>query len=104
RAPPHLRDLPRADPSPQRIEELFDQALDLGPAGRAAFLDEQCGPDADLRAAVEELLELDHRAEAAESLLRSPLAESRSKASAPEQQFPTIARYAVVRVLGEGGM
>ena len=84
---------------------MFDQAVDLDPARLAAFLDEQCAGDADLRAAVEELLHLDRGAEAAESLLRSPLAGSRPKAVAPPApRFPAIGRYRVVRLLGEGGM
>ena len=94
-----------AEPSPRRVEELFDQAVDLDPARLATFLDEQCAGDADLRAAVEELLQLDRGAHAAESLLRSPLAGSRPKAFAPPApRFPAIDRYRVVRVLGEGGM
>jgi predicted Ser/Thr protein kinase/tetratricopeptide (TPR) repeat protein len=94
-----------AEPSRRRVEELFDQAVDLEPTQRAAFLDEQCQGDADLRAAVAELLELDRRAQADESLLRSPLAGSRPKMAAPASRLlPTIGRYRVVRVLGEGGM
>src|SRR5262245_41195725 len=94
-----------ADPSPQRVEELFDQAVDLEPARLAAFLDEQCQGDAALRAAVEELLELDRRAQADESLLRSPLAGSRPSVPAPPSPLlPAIIRYRIVRVLGEGGM
>src|SRR5262245_27518991 len=94
-----------AKPSPQRVEELFDQAFDLGPARRAAFLDEQCQGDADLRAAVEKLLQLDSKAQADESLLRSPLSAPRPQALAPPApRFPAIARYRVVRLLGEGGM
>jgi WD40 repeat protein/predicted Ser/Thr protein kinase len=93
------------EPSPERVEELFDQAVDLAPAQRAAFLDEQCGGDARLRAAVEELLQLDSRAEADDSLLRSPLAESRPHRPAPTgPPVQTVGRYRVVRVLGEGGM
>src|SRR5262249_56498787 len=96
---------PMAEPSPQRLEELFDRAVDLEPAQRAAFLDEQCAGDADLRAAVEELLQLDCSAPAAESLLRSPLAGSRPQAHAlPASPVQTIGRYRVVRVLGDGGM
>jgi len=91
-----------AEPSPRRVEELFDQAVDLEPTRRAAFLDEQCAGDAELRAAVEDLLQLDSKAQAAESFLRSPLAKLRPKVLAP--LLPTIARYRVVRVLGEGGM
>ncbi len=93
------------EPPPRRIEELFDQAVDLDPARLATFLDEQCAGDVHLRAAVEELLQLDRSAHAAESLLRSPLAGSRPKAFAPPApRFPAIDRYRVVRVLGEGGM
>ena len=84
---------------------MFDQAIDLDPARLAAFLDEQCKGDADLRAAVEELLELDRKAQTDESLLRSPLAGPHPKMSAPaDPPLPTIGRYRVVRVLGEGGM
>src|SRR5215470_14865988 len=94
-----------AEPSPRRVEELFDQALDLDPARLAAFLDEQCQGDADLRAAVERLLRLDSRAQTDESLMRSPLASTRPQALAPPApQFPTLGRYRVVCVLGEGGM
>src|SRR5262245_39747216 len=94
-----------AKPSPRRVEELFDQALDLDPARLAAFLDEQCQGDADLRAAVERLLRLDRRAQADESVLRSPRAGSRPQTLAPPApQLPAVGRYRVVRVLGEGGM
>jgi tetratricopeptide (TPR) repeat protein/predicted Ser/Thr protein kinase len=94
-----------AEPCPRRVEELFDQAIDLDPARLTTFLDEQCAGDAGLRAAVEELLQLDRRAEAADTLLRSPVAESRRKAPAPPAPpLPTIGRYRLVRVLGEGGM
>jgi WD40 repeat protein len=94
-----------AEPSPQRVEELFDRAVDLEPPQRAAFLHEQCAGDADLRAAVEELLQLEPRSQAAEALLRSPLAALRPQAHAPPApRFPAIGRYGVVRVLGEGGM
>ena len=93
------------EPSPQRVEELFDRALDLEPPQRAAFLDEQCGGDADLRASVERFLDLDRRAQADASLLRSPLAKSRPPGPAPPAPpVQAIGGYRVVRVLGEGGM
>jgi hypothetical protein len=44
-----------AEPSPRRVEELFDQAIDLDPARLTTFLDEQCAGDADLRAGWERL-------------------------------------------------
>jgi tetratricopeptide (TPR) repeat protein/predicted Ser/Thr protein kinase len=91
-------------PSPERVEELFHQAVDLDSGLLAAFLDEQCAGDADLRAAVEELVKLDRRAQATEHILRSPLAWSPPMPAAPAPPFPVIARYRVVRLLGEGGM
>ena len=39
-----------------RIEAVFQAAADLPAADRAAFLDKECGPDADLRSEVEALL------------------------------------------------
>jgi predicted Ser/Thr protein kinase len=92
-----------AEPSPRRVEELFDQAIDLDPA-RQALLEEGCQGDADLRAAVERLLQLDGRAQADESLLRTPRAGSHARGPAPPPPVQAIGRYRVVRVLGEGGM
>src|SRR5262245_9105056 len=94
-----------AEPSPERVEELFERAVVLEPPQWAAFLDEQCRGDAELRAALEELLQLDRRAQADEALLRSPLADTRPEViPPPAPRFPAIGRYRVVRVLGEGGM
>jgi Flp pilus assembly protein TadD/tRNA A-37 threonylcarbamoyl transferase component Bud32 len=99
-----------AEPSLRRVEAVFDQALDLDPARLAAFLDEQCAGDADLRAAVEELLQLDRRAQAGEALLHSPLVRDLKPPStfpappAGPPVPPRIGRYRVVRLLGEGGM
>jgi WD40 repeat protein/predicted Ser/Thr protein kinase len=94
-----------AEPSARRVEELFNQAADLEPPQRAAFLDEQCQGDGALRAVVEELLQLESRAEAAESLLRTPLARPHPAGSGvPVSPPEALGRYRVVRVLGEGGM
>src|SRR5262245_49909498 len=92
-----------AEPSPERVEELFERTLVLEPPQWAAFPDEQCRGDAELRAAVEELLQLDRRAQADEALLRSPLAGSRPREPAPPP-VQAVGRYRLVRVLGEGGM
>ena len=94
-----------AEPSSRRVEELFHQAVDLDPTQQAAFLDEQCAGDADLRAAVEELVGIDKKARELNLHLRSPLEGMRRTLAAPSPPLPpTIARYRVVRVLGEGGM
>ena len=47
----------------QRIERLVGDALALPDAERGAFLDRECGTDAELRREVESLLELAPRAE-----------------------------------------
>src|SRR5215813_1202735 len=61
--------LPRNDPQPddswpgcmtpeewQHVREILDDALEIAPGERAAFLDQACGGDAALRAEVESLL------------------------------------------------
>jgi WD40 repeat protein/predicted Ser/Thr protein kinase len=94
-----------SESSPDIIEALFEQAIELDVERRRAFLDAQCGGDAELRAAVEELLQLDSNAQKDASLLRSPLAASRvGGEAAPLSAVRTIGRYRVVRVIGEGGM
>jgi serine/threonine protein kinase len=40
----------------QRVEEIFQQAIELAPQARSAFLDEACGGDQSLRQEVESLL------------------------------------------------
>src|SRR5262249_49149243 len=65
------------EPSPEAVEALFQQALDQPLERRAAFLDEHCAGDPDLRAAVEELLHFDAKAQSAPDFLHSPLADVR---------------------------
>jgi hypothetical protein len=57
------------EPSPEAVKALFLQAADLDPQRRGAFLDEQCAGDAALRAAVEELLHFDAKAQSAPDFL-----------------------------------
>src|SRR5262245_30576452 len=99
-----------------RVRELFDQATDLPAADRGAFLEAACAGDSALRAQVEALLARDSGLplDGAEAdFLKSPLV--RPPSQAPGQPSPTaplasaplpptIGRYRVVRVLGEGGM
>jgi WD40 repeat protein/predicted Ser/Thr protein kinase len=93
------------EPSSGSVKELFLQAADLDPQRRGAFLDEACAGDVDLRAAVEELLHFDAKAQSAPDFLRSPAADVRAALPAAEGSVPaSIGRYRVVRRLGEGGM
>jgi eukaryotic-like serine/threonine-protein kinase len=94
-----------SEPAPEIVEALFQQAIDLDLDQRGAFLDEQCAGDADLRAAIEELLQFDAKAQSSPDFLQSPAAEARAVLSAAEPAVPaSIGRYRVVRRLGEGGM
>jgi WD40 repeat protein/predicted Ser/Thr protein kinase len=93
------------EPSPDAVEALFQQAADLDPGRRAAFLDEQCADDPDLRAAVEELLRFDAKAQSEPDFLRSPVADPWATVPPRSAAVPaSVGRYRLVRRLGEGGM
>jgi non-specific serine/threonine protein kinase/serine/threonine-protein kinase len=86
------------------IKNLFQAALEREDAGRAGFLDQACGSDPELRAAVERMLAAHARAGA---FLETPAfagagisAEPPAEVTAPA----TIGPYRVVREIGRGGM
>ncbi len=105
---PPANDLParRADATPERVEALFQQAAELDPAQREAFLKQQCAGDSELRAAVEDLLRFDAEAENDPDFLPSPVAHARATFPiAAEPGLPAfIGRYRILRRHGEGGM
>jgi len=92
------------NPASMNLRELFEAALALAPAARAAFLDAQC-PDPTVRARVESLLRAD--ASADEPVSRSNLdnlAQAIGDASAPALPSGSrIGPFEIVRVIGEGG-
>jgi tetratricopeptide (TPR) repeat protein len=96
-----------ADQSQERIQELLEAAERLEPAARSAYLDQQCGDDSELRAAVESLLAAGDRAG---ERIRLPSAESAGAAdsTATTASSPArgqvIDRYHLLEKLGEGGM
>ena len=47
----------------RKVDELFEAALEREPASRAAFLDEVCGEDKELRREVEKMLDFDNQAQ-----------------------------------------
>jgi WD40 repeat protein/predicted Ser/Thr protein kinase len=93
-----------SEPSPATVEALFQEAIDLDPERRAAFLDERCAGEPDLRAAIEELLHFDAKAQSAPDFLASPAAAVRADLATAGAVPASIGRYRVVRRLGEGGM
>jgi serine/threonine protein kinase/Flp pilus assembly protein TadD len=99
--------------SPERFrwaDALFDAALDLPTSERAAFVDQECGEDADLRTSVGRLLDAhghaDHflgrpAAEIAAPLL-DPSAFPRHSSTPPIP--PRVGPFRIIREIGHGGM
>ena len=91
----------------QQIKRLYYAALERGPEERAAFLEESCAGDEDLRREVESLIASQS---GIDRFIESPAIEVASKALAREQAPPvdlvgrTIAHYRIVEKIGAGGM
>ncbi len=93
----------------ERIEPILDQALDLPPADRAAFLERVCGADPALRAKVERML---RDGEGPDGLLEQSLdsvagplmLELDEPGPAPIPLGEMIGPWRLVRELGQGGM
>jgi serine/threonine protein kinase/Tfp pilus assembly protein PilF len=89
----------------QQIDRLLEEALERPPAQRAAFLDEACAGDEELRREVEAVLQAHQQAG---SFLAAPALEAVAKAVAREQAQSLTGRrlshYQVLSLLGAGGM
>ena len=82
---------------------IFDEAVELPPERRAAFLEEACGGDAVLRQRVEALL---HAHEAAGKFMDSPALAPKPGTillKPTEQAGAKIGRYKLLQQIGEGG-
>jgi eukaryotic-like serine/threonine-protein kinase len=88
----------------QRIEGLFEQALELPEGERRGFVEAACGGDGELQREVSELLA---SAPTAEGSLRQPIAAAAQTLAADSvmaQVGRRIGAFRLVRLLGEGGM
>jgi tetratricopeptide (TPR) repeat protein len=94
----------------QRASALFERALDVEPANRAAWLLDQCAGDADLRKAVERLLRAD---ESAEDFLERPFSgkteplgdrDTDHVDGAGDIAGTMFGSYRALRSIGAGGM
>ena len=84
----------------QRLEEIFARAMLLrDPAGRATYLDEACGGDAELRRQVDSLLEA---AEQAGDFLENTV-RSDGGGDVLERPGTVIDRYKLLQEIGRGG-
>jgi len=87
-----------------QIEKLYHSAAALQPDDRAAFLEQACGGDPELRQEVESLLAHD---EQAENFIESPALEIAAELARNEVESligRTVSHYRIVSLLGTGGM
>ena len=90
----------------QQIDSIFQTALELDPAGRAAFLDQTCANDPDVRKEVESLISFYEREG---GLVESTAFNEGLRAIASTQQGEltigqSLGSYIIISRLGEGGM
>jgi tetratricopeptide (TPR) repeat protein/predicted Ser/Thr protein kinase len=86
----------------RRIGPILEEALDLPPDRRAAFLDQACAGDADLRREIEAVLRADSDAG---TFLSTPLAlEALDRGGGSAPASAAIGSYRIVREIGRGGM
>jgi len=85
-----------------KIEDVLQHALDLEPSERAAFLDQCCHNDQELRIEVESLLS---REVEARSFMESPAAVFDAQETVPSPTLPSkISHYSIEAQIGAGGM
>src|SRR5579883_2325300 len=97
---------------PIRVRDVFLAATDRPAADRPAYLAEVCGPDADLRAAVERLLAahadpagiLEPPAEPTGAAACGPLPDTGPHTPRPDSGTVLTGRYKLLEQIGEGGM
>src|SRR5258708_6306170 len=89
----------------QQIGQLYHEALELEGSERAAFLEQSCGGDAELRREVESLIAAHEKVG---SFMESPAFEDAAKllASARTKSLigKSLGQYQIVSLLGSGGM
>ena len=90
-----------ADPSPSRLREVFDAAIDSPPEARAARLDALAADDPELRRTVERLLAAH---DAAGAFLDGGPQTLALPDAAPVVVGHRVGAYEIVRELGRGGM
>ncbi len=89
----------------QRIGQLFDEALELSPEHRAAWLEQSCGADAELHAEVEKLIA--NHVESEDFLSRPAMhvaATLVAKTQSPSVMGKQLGPYQILALLGAGGM
>src|SRR5688500_11581859 len=89
----------------QQVKQLCQSALERAASERAAFLDQACLGDEDLRREVETLLSYEDQAEHFTEVPALEVeAKERAKDSAPSLVERQIGHYQILSLLGAGGM
>src|SRR5262245_5885362 len=92
----------------RQIEVLYQAALERDAIERAAFLDEACAGDEELRLEVESLLMADEEAKKSEDFLNQNALQVAARVIAQDQKQSLlgrkIGRYQILSLLGAGGM
>jgi len=90
----------------EKIDQLFQSALDLAPERRSAFLDEGCGGDRELRHEIDSLLAAHDQA--ADFIEDSPSDIAAQLLAEPASEFSPVGRsigqYKILARIGAGGM
>jgi Tol biopolymer transport system component/predicted Ser/Thr protein kinase len=88
-----------------KIDRLLDEAIDRDPQSRAAFLDQACAGDEELRREVESLLEAQAHSE---PFLSTPALDVAARHLAGEKHISLVGKqfgsYQVIEAIGAGGM
>ena len=86
-----------------QVEELFNAAVELGTAARAAFLDQACADDEELRREVESLLAYENETA---GFIRKPAIEVVARELVEDSALSTrtIDHFQILSLLGRGGM
>jgi serine/threonine protein kinase len=87
----------------KRLDDLFNQAMDLEPAARAPFIEQSCGQDTRLRLELESLLRSVEGSANLENLVQGAAQDFLTKKSTLEPGS-RIGGYEIISLLGAGGM
>ena len=87
----------------KRLDDLFNQAMDVEPGTRSQFIEEACGEDVKLRAELESLCRSAEAPDGLENLVQHAANDFLGKKTSFEAGS-RVGDYEVVSLLGEGGM